>query len=58
VTLSNDTTSDSDQLLEQVLGNANRSGGTNYTAALKTVQTQMEDTWASDRLVVSADRFL
>jgi hypothetical protein len=51
VTLSNDTTSDSDQLLEKVLGDANKWGGTNCTAALKTVQAQMESTWTNDRLV-------
>lgn len=56
VTLSNDMVSDGDQLLEKVIGGANLWGGTNYTAALQTVQTEMESTWASDRLVLGGTR--
>ena len=49
MTLSNDTISDPDQLLDQILGSANSYGGTNYTVALETVQKQMEDTWVTER---------
>ncbi|CAG8553504.1 2166_t:CDS:2 [Acaulospora colombiana] len=51
VTISNDTSSDPDQLLDLILNNANYYGGTNFTRAIETIQQQMEDTWSTERSV-------
>ncbi|PVF92927.1 hypothetical protein CPB86DRAFT_144289 [Serendipita vermifera] len=49
VTISNNTASDPDQLLNLILNNANAYGGTNFTHALETIQSEMEKTWATER---------
>ncbi|PVF91137.1 hypothetical protein CPB86DRAFT_409853 [Serendipita vermifera] len=49
VTISNDTSSDPDQLLDLILSNANYYGGTNFTRAIETIQTQLENTWSTER---------
>jgi hypothetical protein len=48
--LTNDLTSDPDQLLDIVLGEE-ASGGTNFTAALRASQSVMLQNWSTERLV-------
>jgi uncharacterized protein with von Willebrand factor type A (vWA) domain len=48
--LTNDFTSDPDQLLDIVLGEE-ASGGTNFTAALRASQSVMLQNWSTERLV-------
>jgi hypothetical protein len=58
VTLSNDTSSDPDQLLDLILNNANYYGGTNFTHAVETIQAQMENTWSTERSVFTIPSLL
>lgn len=53
VIVSNDTTSSPDQLLDRILRAVNAYGGTNYTAALETVQRSMEVTWKAGRCALA-----
>lgn len=48
--LTNDLTSDPDQLLDIVLGEE-AGGGTNFTAALRASQSVMVQNWSTERLV-------
>jgi hypothetical protein len=50
IVLTNDFTSSPDELLNTVLPHQ-AGGGTNFTAALRTGQTVMEQNWSTERLV-------
>lgn len=49
VALSNDMTSDPDQLLNLILSYGGGYGGTNFTHALETVRHEMERSWSTER---------
>lgn len=55
--LTNDFTSTPDQLLGTVLRHQ-ASGGTNFTAALRTGQTVMEQTWSTERFAIFDSAFV
>ncbi|PVF98363.1 hypothetical protein CPB86DRAFT_733118 [Serendipita vermifera] len=49
VACDNDISSSPEELLDMVPSTANRYAGTNFTSALQLVQTQLENTWDTDR---------
>ena len=55
--LSNDFTSTPDQLLGTVL-RYQASGGTNFTSALRTGQTVMEQNWSTERFAIFCPAFI